>query len=79
VGRATLATHAFSPDVLAQLERVFDDVWTELAPRINDINRDRVSVAITGALIALARVGQRDRDRLWAYALSQATAALAKL
>src|SRR5262245_3036109 len=64
----------FDPDVLAVLNRAFDDVWLQLEGQTALAIRDATRDAIATALIQAARGGERDSERLRNHAMNRARA-----
>jgi len=65
---------SFDPDVLAVLNRAFDDVWLQLEGQTALAIRDATRDAIATALIQAAMGGERDAEKLWSHAMSRARA-----
>ena len=65
---------SFDPDILAVLNRAFDDLWLQLEGQTALAIRDATRDAIATALIQAATGGERDPEKLWCYAMSRARA-----
>jgi hypothetical protein len=62
--RPLFPTQAFDPATLGVLRSIFDELWTEFEPRTTKADRDATRELLAMAIIALAKAGHRDPDRI---------------
>jgi hypothetical protein len=77
MSRDNLTEHAFEPAIVNKLLAAYDAVWDRVEPVTDTNNILSAQEAISDALLAMARAGQLNRERLEAYALDRARAACA--
>ena len=59
--------NGFDPELQKVLRETFAHALSDLTPEITDGNRAAVEAAVSDALIALAKVGQRNPEQLRHY------------
>ena len=62
-----------SPEMKLELVSTYDKIMEAVSERCPQDKLGELGKTVAEAIIALAKVGQRDKDRLYAYALSQAS------
>jgi hypothetical protein len=62
----------YAPEIKEELVATYDKIVESVAERCPQEKRDDLGNAVAEAVVALAKVGQRDKDRLYAFALAKA-------
>jgi hypothetical protein len=77
VGHYRFSAHSFDPETLSALYDAFDGAWKLVEGRTDAGSRDAIREGIALTIIALAKSGERDVERLMAWAVARAGSRLA--
>jgi hypothetical protein len=71
--RALIEQTDSSPEMKSELVATYDKIMETFAESCPQEKRDDLGNAVAEAIIALARLGQRNKDRLYVFARSRAS------